>query len=105
MRLYFLLLVGLGCSINLISPIVGLAEESATTRQADVSDDEKAIREAGAAYRRRVRQGRLRSRRRLLGRHADLVDQAGHAFKVQARVGTRRKRRKKGAIPAAASRK
>ncbi|HVU89867.1 MAG TPA: nuclear transport factor 2 family protein [Pirellulales bacterium] len=96
MRFYLVQLVALCCSINLIGPAAGLAEESAATRQADASADEKAIREAGDAYRAAFAKGDLEAVAAFWAANADLVDQTGHAFKVQALIEQARKRAEAG---------
>lgn len=96
MRLYFLLLVTLGCPVSLINPIIGVAAESGPTKPADVSADEKAIREAGEAYRAAFAKGDIEAVAAFWAANADLVDQTGHAYKVQALLEQARKQAEAG---------
>ncbi len=84
----------LGGAITVVRPTIGRAEEAAAA--IDPSADEKAIREAGAAYRAAFAKGDVEAVAAFWTKNADLVDQAGHAFKVQAVLERARKTAEEG---------
>ena len=93
----------LGGAITVVRPTIGRAEEAAAA--IDPSADEKAIREAGAAYRAAFAKGDVEAVAAFWTKNADLVDQAGHAFKVQAVLEPPQDGGRRGQYPAADSQK
>jgi uncharacterized protein (TIGR02246 family) len=60
------------------------AEDAAAGKSAPMSADEQAIRAAGEAYRAAFAKGDVEAVAAFWTKNADLVDQSGHAYKVQA---------------------